>query len=390
VTLKVLLSGYYGCGNLGDDILMMISFNLLRELLPDVRFSIFSNHSARAYIRNLMPGYVDMIDATQTAHFDVLFDGGGGIYFDFSNGGMRRYLLNRLIDLIGPRAYARLYRYLRKESMEDWKITYDARIGAGIGIGPFTKSGYRYAKSMYKLSLYDLLLVRDKMSSDTLTTMHFKGKSYVTTDLAFLTDYWPLPHLQKKKQSANSIAIILRDWPYDGHRHMAMMEETCRKLQRDGQKLSFFVFDPQSDKKYTEMFRSFGTMHVWDACQHSLSNFLSLIAVSDLVITSRAHGAILGACLGCPAICIEVEPKLKNVSLMLHRSSKLLKADAPPEVVIQNIGEIYENYSQRLRMLDEDVSENVEKAKWMIAIIRQSLHSLQRSSLTAHNVIGGI
>ena len=41
----VLLSGYYGCGNLGDDLLLTVAVEELRTILPGARF-LLRDHGA--------------------------------------------------------------------------------------------------------------------------------------------------------------------------------------------------------------------------------------------------------------------------------------------------------------------------------------------------------
>src|SRR4029078_8865561 len=63
----VLLSGYYGCGNLGDDLLLTVAVEELRPLLPGARF-LLRDHGAElpALGRDVIPTGVATILDDQT------------------------------------------------------------------------------------------------------------------------------------------------------------------------------------------------------------------------------------------------------------------------------------------------------------------------------------
>ena len=65
--MKILIKGYYGYGNLGDDILMLVSFNLIKSIFPHAENVIFSNNSINNkdaktdkgynhYVKNILQG----------------------------------------------------------------------------------------------------------------------------------------------------------------------------------------------------------------------------------------------------------------------------------------------------------------------------------------------
>jgi polysaccharide pyruvyl transferase WcaK-like protein len=54
---------------------------------------------------------------------------------------------------------------------------------------------------------------------------------------------------------------------------------------------------------------------------------LDHLAASDLVVSTRAHGAIAAGCLGVPSICVAIEPKLRVVAGMFARSGMSLSLE---------------------------------------------------------------
>ena len=110
----VLLSGYYGCGNLGDDLLLTVAVEELRTILPDARF-LLRDHGAD--LPNLgpdvIPTGIDAIldDQTRSQLYRLisftrhiagllrqcrwLIFGGGTVFHD--NGGLASLALQWLI-----------------------------------------------------------------------------------------------------------------------------------------------------------------------------------------------------------------------------------------------------------------------------------------------------
>ena len=63
----VLLSGYYGCGNLGDDLLLTVAVEELRAILPDARFLLRDHGAALPNLGpDVIPTGVDAILGDQT------------------------------------------------------------------------------------------------------------------------------------------------------------------------------------------------------------------------------------------------------------------------------------------------------------------------------------
>ena len=81
--LTILLKGYYGFGNLGDDLLMQINYQILKEACPNSEIDIFSNNTHsnensiadtnyHLYTQKLINYPLDIVDWTHKKRYDLI------------------------------------------------------------------------------------------------------------------------------------------------------------------------------------------------------------------------------------------------------------------------------------------------------------------------------
>jgi polysaccharide pyruvyl transferase WcaK-like protein len=332
---KVIIRGYYGFGNLGDDLLMLVGYRMIIKIFPQADVLICSNSNTNAYIHTFLGAQVQLIKDHDLLEADWILDGGGGVYFDFSNSSKVYELLNRLLNLFGVKWFKFLYRKYRSFKGTPGILS-KFKAGIGIGVGTYTVSSSRYYADMILLSDYNFLSVRDHESESNIRKMGFNYPVYVASDLAFLTRYWcSQSSTTESENKPTCVGFILRDWKFDVASDYASVKETTQKLQALGIKVIFFSFD-RIDSKYRGEFGECN-FNEWSPDEVSLENYLLKLKECTLVVTSRAHGAIIAACLGIPAICIAIEPKLEVVSQMLTHSSRLLQRPIIPDTLLAEI-----------------------------------------------------
>ena len=366
--MKILLKGYFGFGNLGDDILMKVSYAILKRIYSDGAISIYSENTPNnpnftdplefnRYIHSLLEDTPRLVDWTIRGNYKLLFDGGGGIYKDHTYGSWQQEVLNTIIKQLSPQQLRRLENYIRSSIGKLHRITFDRRVGFGVSIGPFRKSSPGYLRKVSEIGSYDVLFVRDQASMDFLEEAGFSNRYYRTTDIAFLTKYWLPDGLRHKKQTQPSkIGVILLDWHQDSEVYFQNVKFATDKLGEQGYEVSFFSFQ----KNYDQQYRAFFNNQVvgWDPHKYSLKHFLSLLQTQDVIISARAHGAIMGACLGVPCICLGITLKLEEVSKMLRRSSILLSPPFLPDQIFQAVQQIVNHYTEYVENTLLDRNEN--------------------------------
>jgi polysaccharide pyruvyl transferase WcaK-like protein len=357
---NIIIRGYYGFGNLGDDVLMIVTFRWLKKSFPGHSILICADSRNFEYISSLLGGDVVIIQSDSRIDAEWIIYGGGGIFFDFNESGKIYGLVNTLIKMIGYTPYKKIYNAYRSIKSTTG-ISAKKYAGLGLGVGSYTKTSKRFYADILPLSSFDFLLVRDEESASNLEHHSLTFPVAVASDLAFISDYWKGMLRERQKLDELHIGFILRDWPNDNHAYMNAVEKVVEQLNKRNYVVNFYSFDSRSDSFYVKKFSTWSPVAVWDPYKLSLHDFLSKLSVNNLVITSRAHGAILSACMGIPSVCLAIEPKLRHVSTMLSKSSVLVDNLFDAGKILQAIDQQIHAIDQSSKLVKEDVDNNLSK-----------------------------
>lgn len=298
---KIVISGYYGFANAGDEAMLAAIVKSLRSNNDAVELTVISgdpqvtaaNHKV-ASIHRFNP--LEIIPALWGC--DLLLSGGGSLLQDVTS---RRSLLYYLTILA-------LGRILGK------KVMLYAQ-----GIGPI-HSAFLRRLTRYVCSHADIITVRDKDSFYELKRLGIpEGKVELTADavLTLPQESPELGHMLLKRYGVPEgrmlIAFSVRKWQEDdryllelakaadllaaGHdAHIVIMPlqypadlSCCRRLQQ--------LMDRKNDSTVLE-----------DDC--NTEQFLSLTGCFDLLIGMRLHALIFAAVMNVPFVAVSYDPKV--------------------------------------------------------------------------------
>jgi polysaccharide pyruvyl transferase WcaK-like protein len=224
--------------------------------------------------------------------------------------------------LIGLKAFAGAAKLLGK--------SYRSRItcGIGIGVGTFTVDSDKFRTKSLQLGEMKRLYVRDNVSIDNLSALGYSGHVEVSSDLAFLRNYWLKPASRDKANQVSRVGFVLRDWTKNNSDYLENVASWIYDLRKEGIGCNIISFDQQHDKTIVEWSRSNQFELIsWDPFKKRISDFCESLSGYDLIITSRAHGAIMAGCLGIPCMIIHLEDKLLQISKMFPTSMQLVNTD---------------------------------------------------------------
>lgn len=354
---KILLQGYYGFGNLGDDILLKVTHDFIRKEVPGASISVLNNADKKqsAYLASLLDENVECINYSARQHFDLIVHGGGGVHYDFDSGNWKFGMLNRVIGILGVESFLRVFNaYKRLKNAE--RITTNFRMGLGIGVGTFTRSSKRYYSNLPILGDYDCLLVRDEGSLREAKKINRKAIIRHSTDLAFLTDSWK-PEVKRLKKSTLEVGVVLRHWKYD-HNHILEVVKAMNVLQNKGIGVKFFSFEKSYDQPYISLVQNSFEVHCWDPHAQSFNDFFSRFANTDLILTTRFHGAILASAFSIPSVYIQIEPKLATLSQLLPTSSVPLPVKSTASEIEKRISATLQGIEELIKSSERDFRKN--------------------------------
>lgn len=290
----IVLAGYLGCGNLGDDAVML---GIVERLGPECEFTVLSgdpDETHRQYSLQSVPrknfGQVEL--AMKRA--DAVIFPGGSVFQDSTSVKSVLY-------------YAHIAKLAKKHS--------NKLIFLGQGVGPL-KSFFGKRQSTAAFNSADLICVRDPGSMATLRDLGVKVKVHQAADSAFLLS----PPLQEEGSTYNvggmkSIAIAPRPIHKKGNDDVVLMGEFCRMAYQAGYAPTLIEMDPAEDGPLIDaiskqqggripQLRKLGSPMM---VQQRLARMDSVVAV-------RLHAGILAASVGVPPLMVSYDPKVSAFS----------------------------------------------------------------------------
>jgi polysaccharide pyruvyl transferase CsaB len=317
---RVLISGYYGFGNAGDEAMLGGLAAGLREVAPGSELVVLSGdpestmreHGLVAVPRNLRSAW------RQAKATDLLISGGGGLLQDATSWRSPLYYL----AVIGA---AR-------------------RVGkpvafVGQSVGPPKRRWVRWAVQR-ELARVQVIAVRDTHSREALLRLGVMRDVQVTADLAFLLPAPTPESMAKAREKAGlkapeepALGIALR--PRVG---VAQDEELAERLGAEiglvsaqlGLRPVFLSMQPSQDVAFARTAASTvaqGEPLVAPAM--TAQELLALITSCDLVVGMRLHALAFAALGAVPLVGISYDPKVDGLleELGLARASSVERLD---------------------------------------------------------------
>jgi len=356
---RVLVSGYYGFGNAGDEAILAGLIEGFRQLLPQAELLVLSGNpqaTEREHPVKAVPRGLRSL-RSHLRHADLFISGGGGLLQDTTSWRSPLYYL----------AAIRLARAARVPVA-----------CVGHSIGPLRR---RWVRAIVRrhLSTVDVLAVRDHASADALRALGLHRPVEITADLAFALGA-PAPdevgrawqHAALPRDPRPAAAICLRRPPGRPDDHLAAslagpIAFACRPLglrplllpMQHPQDLAFAEQVAQAMPDPPEIVRA----------EFTARQILALIAGFDLVIAMRLHALIFAAICGRSPVAISYDPKIEGMmhelGLPAATSASGLNAEALGEAIrqaFQNREAIARAIGERAAALRAAALRNIELA----------------------------
>ncbi|MGI6091560.1 MAG: polysaccharide pyruvyl transferase CsaB [Veillonellaceae bacterium] len=295
----IVISGYYGFANAGDEAMLAAMIEVLTDLEPNVKITVISGnpddtrerHGVKAVYRL---NYPEIIRALSKS--DLLISGGGSLLQDVTSDRSLYYYLS--IMMLAKKLGKKVMLYAQ-------------------GIGPVRGALARGAMS-YIGNMVDLITVRDEGSRDELKRLKVtKPPVYVTADPVVAMH--PVDRqigraiLSKNgvEGGAPLIGISVREWKDWSHYKNAVAQVSDQIIDEFGARVVFLPMQWPEDytaaKKIASRTKRPATVL---PDKYTTSELLSLIGNFDMLISIRLHALIFASVMHVPMIGLSYDPKI--------------------------------------------------------------------------------
>jgi len=288
----ILISGYYGFKNAGDEFILQAIITDLREYKPNVTITVLSAapnetsnlHNVRAVNRwNIFSAIKEI------ANCKMLLSGSGGLFQDTTG----------ILSL--------WYYLLIISTAKIFKKTVFV-YAAGIGEIRYAFNSFLIKKCFNKVNF---ITVRTEQDSRLLKSFEVEKEITVTSDPVFGLK---LPKLEVKSTigKKQKIGIILRktkNWKKDVK---VFSELACLITKNLKAEVIFIPFQLSKDMKLMSQIKKNTDSPIDIFAWNDTQKLLELLSQLDVIVSMRLHGLILSAKYKIPFVAIPRYAKIKN------------------------------------------------------------------------------
>ena len=297
---RVVMSGYYGFGNAGDDAILDSIQQAIRAASDEVAVTVLSNDpelTKKQYGLNAIPRFRVLRVFHALCRGDVLLSGGGSLLQDTTSTRSLLYYLSVI----------RCAQLLRKPVML-----------YANGIGPVRRPANR-RRVRQVVERAALVTLRDHASALELKQMGITRPVQVTADPVFRLEPAGPERSAELLRSAGLepgrpfVAVSVRDW-HDVGDFYAQLAALCDHLRKKhGLELLFLLMQPERDREATRLVRSYmeEPSHVLEAST-TPRELMGVLGQARLCLAMRLHTLIFAARMAVPAMGLVYDPKVAS------------------------------------------------------------------------------
>ncbi|SDJ27751.1 polysaccharide pyruvyl transferase CsaB [Salimicrobium halophilum] len=365
--MKIVISGFYGLGNTGDEAILDSIIDNLRSELDEPEITVFSlspgdtgkKHNVHSIYRGWRHQFKDKVRALKEA--DLVVSGGGGLLQDTYP--------TRII--FGPLPYYLLIVFLAK--MVRTKVMFFSQ-----GIGPVTTP---YGKALMKTfgNLADYVTVRDQYSLDYLRDLGVtRPEGEVTADIVFAyqtkdddTAYQSLSVTGEEKL----VGVSVRPWFQEEQYKKEMAELLDGLIEERGVTPVFIPMEGHHDTTTSKEVQSYmkkadQTLLLGD--DFTPNQYVQFMKHCETVIGMRLHSLIFASIMGVPFSAISYDKKVESLAKRtgLWDYSTTLE-DFTAATLLGSVKQVFDDREKLARDLDKAQQELRQEALHNVEILKQ-------------------
>lgn len=327
---SIVISGYYGFNNLGDEAVLAGISSLLKEKREDLKITVLSaepEQTASRYNLNAVSRTSVIQILAALAEADLFISGGGSLLQDVTGSFSVPYYL-------GLAWLARL---------QGTKTVYYAQ-----GAGPLNK---KWSQLLTALSLnrFELLGARDQGSKNLLREIGVKKEIELTVDPVFAL-YDPLNNLKQQIKGKIEVGISVRPWSVD---YISELAAGLNKFA-EGKNIKFIIFpmhqgsdEPVSLQLKKKLKAEAEISDLPAVPGEALKAFSQL----DLFVGVRLHSLIFALLNQIPLLALSYDPKIEGLLADLDYLPLIKLEDLKAAQAAEKLENIFaERYSLRKKI----------------------------------------
>ncbi|ABZ83452.1 polysaccharide pyruvyl transferase, putative [Heliomicrobium modesticaldum Ice1] len=347
---NIVLSGYFGYDNAGDEALLKAMIETLKRLRPDVRIVVLSGKPAftrRLHQVEAVHRYNPFSVILALSRADLVISGGGSLLQDVTGILTIPYYLLVIV-------LARLF---------GKKVMFYAQ-----GIGPVRRA---FGKTLIRMvaNKVHLITLRDFPSQQRLRQWGVEAPPIVVTADPVFSLYKRREHPISRTTGPKRVIFSLRRWP-DFTELESSVLAVAEYLLSQGWRVSFLPMHRTEDTRYSIELASQLKHPAVEVLQHhtDFHGAITSIGEADLVIALRLHALIFATMQGVPVVGIAYDPKVKDMMNEMGRPAFGDGAPLHPQALLAEVRRILDDYDaerEKARLWAEQMSERSEKTASM-------------------------
>lgn len=351
---RILISGYYGFDNAGDDTVLYGIISSLTKHMPDAELAVLSNTPTETQALFGIPAFnrwrMGAI-ISQLQKSDLLVMGGGSL----------------LQDATSPRSVIYYLGIVMMAKMLGKPVIFYAQ-----GIGPITKT---ISKRLIRMIVnrVDVITVRDEQSGEDLKSLGVTNAPiYVTADPAVTINSnqvdisFGQSVIQKYKPNTKKpiMAISVRAWKNE-QQYKKMIAQFADEALRRGWEVFFLPMQNPADlapsldivKQMSEP----GAVVIEE--KMNFKQIFSFIGASDFILGMRLHSVILAAVMNIPFAGISYDPKMDRFVQRLGMTSAGHIKDLKYDSLLANVEPLLADLPAAQEKIRRNIGTLVQEAE---------------------------
>lgn len=360
---KVVISGYYGFNNIGDESILTAIVSNLKDGIEDIDITVLSQdpklthdkHGINAVSRKNIFKIIREIRKC-----DLLISGGGSLLQDVTSNRSIIYYLT--IILIGILCNKKVMIYSQ-------------------GIGPINNPINKYLTRKI-LNKVDYMTLRDERSKKVLEDMKIENKSIIVAadpviglkkrDLDLGKQVLMESNLINKNQPI--IAFALRGRDRDENLINVISKVSDHIIEQMGASVVFIPFHYGEDiKTLNEIEKAMKNKAIFLRSKYELDEMLSVVGNLDLLVGIRLHSLIFSAIMNVPMVAISYDPKVDYFMESINEPVFCNIEELNIDFLIKEIEEKLKNRQEYRIRLEEEVLKSKRKLVKNREVVKQLL-----------------